>query len=262
MHKYVIIAAVLVMASCSVYYANRQESWDGSSSQQYRRMAPPPDFSQIKDINERKKTFLDYMRQGVVNENARIQKERTMLLRLRENYATNSVSSRDIVNAKVLGELYGVELEDNQLSKSWLDKMLLRVDVLPQALVLTQAANESAWGTSRFAKQAKNYFGQWCYRTGCGLVPKERKEGMTHEVAKFASVSESIHRYFMNVNRNRAYRQLRLIRAELREQDIDITTTDAAISMVEGLNKYSERGQDYVQDIQAMIQHNRQYWDN
>ena len=261
MHKYVIIAAVLVMASCSVYYAKQHASWGVSSSQQFKRMSSPPKFSKIKDISERKAAFLNYMGKGVANENARIEKERTMLLGLRERLATNSVTPRDIVNAKVLGELYGVELEDKQLNKAWLDKMLLRVDVLPQALVLTQAANESAWGISRFAVQANNYFGQWCYRSGCGLVPRERKEGMTHEVAKFSSVSESIHRYYMNVNRNRAYRQLRVIRADLRKQGVDITDTEAAIIMVEGLNKYSERGQDYVQDIQAMIQHNRQYWE-
>lgn len=98
-----------------------------------------------------------------------------MLLGLQERVTNNAVTSRDIVNAKVLGELYGVEFEDKQITKAWLDKMLLRVDVLPKALVLTQAANESAWGTSRFAVQANNYFGQWCYRTGCGLVPRERK---------------------------------------------------------------------------------------
>lgn len=261
MHKYFIIAAVLVMASCSVYYAKQHDSWGVSSSQQYKRMAPPPAFSKIIEISERKKAFLDYLGKGVTRENARIRKERAMLLGLQERVANNAVTSRDIVNAKVLGELYGVEFEDKQITKAWLDKMLLRVDVLPKALVLTQAANESAWGTSRFAVQANNYFGQWCYRTGCGLVPRERKKGMTHEVAKFSSVSESIHRYYMNVNRNRAYRKLRVIRADLLKQGIDVTTTEAAMKMVEGLNKYSERGQDYVQDIQAMIQHNKQYWE-
>ncbi len=32
-----------------------------------------------------------------------------------------------------------------------LAELLKRVDVIPEALVLMQAANESAWGTSRFA---------------------------------------------------------------------------------------------------------------
>ena len=40
-----------------------------------------------------------------------------------------------------------------------------------------QAANESAWGTSRFARIGLNFFGQWCYSKGCGMVPKRRNTG-------------------------------------------------------------------------------------
>ncbi len=85
---------------------------------------------------------------------------------------------------------------------------------------------------------------------------------MTHEVAKFSSVQESIHRYFMNVNRNNAYFDLREIRFELREDGADLLSTASAMEMSNGLLKYSERGKDYVQDLQAMIRHNEKYWVN
>lgn len=132
--------------------------------------------------------------------------------------------------------------------------------MLPEALVLTQAANESAWGTSRFATEANNYFGHWCYSKGCGLVPLQRNEGSTHEVAKFSSSQESVHRYFMNLNRNKAYQDLRGIRTELANKGEDLLTFDAATKLTEGLLKYSERGADYVTDLQAMIRHNKVYW--
>ncbi|MEF1231376.1 glucosaminidase, partial [Vibrio fortis] len=35
---------------------------------------------------------------------------------------------------------------------------------------------------------------------------------------------------------------------------------DAATKLTEGLLKYSERGADYVTDLQAMIRHNKVYW--
>ena len=260
MLRFLVIAAVLVLASCSYYYVNSDNETLGIAPQQYEQLPRPPEFSKIKNITARKKAFFKYMRKGVTAENARVSKERDFLLALKEKYQTDSVTPRDLVNAKLLGELYNVKLEKNALTKDWLKQMLLRVDVLPEALVLTQAANESAWGTSRFARQANNYFGQWCYSKGCGLVPLDRADGMTHEVAKFSSVSESIHRYFMNVNRNRAYKTLRQIRAQLRTKGESVTTTFAAIQLVKGLNKYSERGEEYVQDIQAMIDHNQEYW--
>lgn len=83
---------------------------------------------------------------------------------------------------------------------------------------------------------------------------------MTHEVAKFSSVQESIHRYFMNVNRNAAYRDLRNIRQQLRKNDANLFSVDSALALSNGLLRYSERGADYVQDVQAMIRHNQVYW--
>ena len=71
---------------------------------------------------------------------------------------------------------------------SW-KKLLERVDAVALEVALAQSANESAWGQSRFAKQGNNFFGQWCYRKGCGIVPKKRDKGGRHEVAKFKSVN-------------------------------------------------------------------------
>ncbi len=85
---------------------------------------------------------------------------------------------------------------------------------------------------------------------------------MTHEVAKFKSVQESIHRYFMNVNRNAAYYDLRKIRYDLRKEQSDLLSVETAVALTNGLLKYSERGEDYVSDLQTMIRHNEKYWLN
>jgi Bax protein len=139
--------------------------------------------------------------------------------------------------------------------------MLGKVNVLPQGLVLVQAANESAWGTSRFARQANNYFGQWCYSQGCGIVPLKREQGASHEVAKFSSAQGSIRAYFMNVNRNPAYRELRELRNQLVDEGRSLTDTDAAMMLTQGLLRYSERGEAYVNDLKGMIRVNNRYWD-
>lgn len=60
----------------------------------------------------------------------------------------------------------------------------------------------------------------------------------------------------MNVNRNRAYADLRDIRAAQRRTGQMIEGTKLA----EGLSRYSERGQAYVDEIQSMIRHNNKYW--
>jgi Bax protein len=218
-----------------------------------------PNFAAIEDVNEKKDAFFSFLRPSINIENKRIVKERAFLTKISDSGLSNT-DSEDTSYAKRLGKLYSLPVPPSGLEQAWLTEMLSRVNVLPEALVLTQAANESAWGTSRFATKANNYFGHWCYTKGCGLVPLQRNEGSLHEVATFSSSQESVHRYFMNLNRNRAYADLRAIRVNLAEKGDDLLTTETATELTNGLLKYSERGSDYVTDLQAMIRHNKVYW--
>ena len=134
-----------------------------------------------------------------------------------------------------------------------LQQLINKVDIIPEALVLVQAANESAWGTSRFAQQGYNFFGLWCFRAGCGFVPKNRNHGAVHEVAKFSQLAEATYTYMRNLNRHPAYQNFREIRSQLRTEQKPIT----GLALSQGLEKYSERGQDYIEELQQMIRFNR-----
>jgi Bax protein len=128
-----------------------------------------------------------------------------------------------------------------------------RVDTIPPSLVLAQAANESAWGSSRFAREGNNLFGEWTYKPGTGIIPAGRPAGATYEVRKFSSIYESIRSYMSNLNRNGAYRKLREIREILRDSNQPVT----GMSLAQGLAKYSQRGNAYIVEIQAMIRQNK-----
>ncbi len=241
-----------------LYYTNQpqQSTEEGTDQAKLRNPGDIPDFKSIADIKKRKSAFFDYLRPKIELENQRIIKERSFLLSLRNNHATKEQTTY----AERLGRLYSYPLTDNEVTLSWLNEMLSRVNVLPEALVLTQAANESGWGTSRFATQANNLFGQWCYSQGCGIVPERRSAGKKHEVKKFTTVQESVHGYFMNVNRNRSYAKFRDIRAGLAREEKNLLSVETASELTYGLIAYSERGMDYVNDLRAMIRHNNDYW--
>ncbi|MDG3088145.1 glucosaminidase domain-containing protein [Vibrio hannami] len=219
-----------------------------------------PDFKSHSDVNKKKIAFFDYLRGGVERENKRIESERGQLLAIKKLSSFKSLTEKQVQLVANIASKYKLDLPDTGITEDWLDKALLKVNVLPESLVLTQAANESAWGTSRFAVEGNNFFGQWCYTKGCGLIPLQRNEDATHEVAKFASAEDSIHAYFMNVNRNRAYQELREIRQNLATEGKSLLDSNAAIALTQGLHRYSERGHDYVDEIQAMIRVNKKYW--
>lgn len=130
-----------------------------------------------------------------------------------------------------------------------IDKLLLRVDEIPASLVLAQAINESAWGRSRFAREGNNLFGQWCYTSGCGIVPLRRPVGASYEVQKFATVHDAVAAYFNNINSNQVYQKLWQTRAALRRGGKPLSGDALAV----GLVNYSQRGAQYVNILQDII---------
>ncbi len=220
-----------------------------------------PDFKAFTDVKEKKAAFFNFMYPAVITENARVKEERTFLESLVMKLDNDAdISTKELEQATKLSNLYKEKLTDAGITSGWVNAMLVKVDYIPAPLVLSQGANESAWGTSRFAREANNYFGQWCYTKGCGVVPSKRNEGAVHEVAKFNSSQDAVHAYFMNVNRNNAYADLRIIRAKLHSSPEALTPEQEANALAHGLIRYSERGEAYVEEIQAMIRHNSQYW--
>ena len=118
---------------------------------------------------------------------------------------------------------------------------------------MAQSANESGWGTSRFAREVNNYFGQWCFQPGCGIVPRRRPKAATYEVLTFDTTKQSVRSYMHYLNTSNAYKKLRTIRQSLRHKEKPVTGSHLA----NGLEKYSARGLDYVAEIKAMIRQNK-----
>jgi Bax protein len=208
----------------------------------------PPDFSEFAAGDARKAVFFEYMAPLVENENEAILASRDHLLQIQEAGAATWSERRWM---RLLAERY--EMDDFDPTDPALRAQLIRrVDKVPASMALAQAANESAWGTSRFARLGNNYFGQWCFVAGCGLVPEARNSGASHEVAAFESARESVRRYMNNINTHSAYLDLRNRRASLRNEGNDIS----GLALAPALLRYSERGQEYVSELQAMIRGN------
>ncbi len=201
------------------------------------------DMSHLKDVKDKKKRFFDFMRPIVNAENAKVLALREKLLDAKKNK-----NNFDLI-AKT-AESYSVEWTTGK--ESW-KKLLERVDAVALEVALAQSANESAWGQSRFAKQGNNFFGQWCYRKGCGIIPKKRDKGSRHEVAKFKSVNDSVRSYIKNINTGRVYAPLRKVRREDRAKGKPANAYDQA----GGLIKYSQRREAYVKEIRSMIRVNK-----
>lgn len=214
-----------------------------------------PDFAAIDDINAKKKAFFNFIKPVVVKQNKKLLETRVKLNTWIEKISLElPLSELEHNELNRLVKRYRINENASTLTK--LNALLVRVDVIPMPLVLAQAANESAWGTSRFSRIGLNFFGIWCYQQGCGMVPGGRDTGAKHEVAAFQSLEEAVTHYYDNINTNKAYSVFRAIRFELRSQEQKLSPAVLAT----GLLPYSERGVDYVNDITDMLRHNQKYF--
>ena len=199
---------------------------------------PVPDFSQFTQTSKKKKAFFDYLTPEIQQQNDHILGVRHQLL-LMKRKADNGelLAVREAEKLVWLAKEYRIELDPTKHSNSSevIDALLMKVDIIPLDLVLAQAANESAWGTSRFAQKGYNFFGLWCFSEGCGFVPNSRDIGAVHEVEKFNNLTDAVYTYLRNLNRHEAYKELRTIRAHLRTNQQPINGNVLA----EGLISYS-----------------------
>jgi Bax protein len=209
-----------------------------------------PDFGKFDAGQPRKAAFFDYFSPLIEKRNGSVVKSRQALLTLHQELSDLDNDEKHQVQS--MAAYYRINNFDIENDDDW-QELLARVNAIPVSLALAQAANESAWGTSRFAREANNFYGQWCFQKGCGLVPARRDKNKTHEVAAFKSPEESVERYIHNLNSHNAYKTLRKIRNRLRTENKLIT----GIELAEGLLHYSERGKEYIKELQSMIKFNK-----
>ncbi len=213
----------------------------------------PSDLNKIKSIKLRKNIFFKSLLPMILLANDEIGVEREQLLIIDKRFAQQKrLSLSQLHNLQVLTSRYKVKFDSVQLGET-ITKLINKVDIIPADLALAQAANESAWGTSRFTQVANNIFGEWTFKKGQGVVPIHRPAGATYEVQKFATVYDSVRSYLHNLNTHSAYRQLRQLRAQYR----DTGSHPEGIKLAEGLMRYSTRGKDYIKELQAMMRTNK-----
>ena len=139
------------------------------------------------------------------------------------------------------------DLDDVKL----VELLMRRVDTVPVALALAQAAVESGWGTSRFALQGNALFGQWAWRSSAGMRPLDASN--KHAVVRsFGTLMESVRAYMHNLNTHQNYRRFRIARLNLKSEPESIKASELALH----LDSYAEIGMDYVQKLLAIISSN------
>ena len=201
----------------------------------------PKDLKTLGDTKKKRELFIKIVLPLILNENDKITEDRKKLFKiLGKNF--NTVGERVWLQRRF--REYKIEDQDS-------GKLKMRMDIIPVSIALAQAANESGWGTSRFALEGNALFGQWTWSKK-GISPKNKDPDQSHKVLQFQILKASVRAYKNNLNTHNAYKEFRETRAKLRQENKRIIGLD----LTKYLKNYASIGEKYVAIIEDIIENN------
>ena len=201
----------------------------------------PKDLKTLGDTKKKRELFIKIILPLILSENNKIIEDRKRLFKvLAKNF--NTAGERVWLRRR----FKEYKIEDGDLSK-----LKMRMDIIPVSVALAQAANESGWGTSRFALEGNALFGQWTWSKK-GISPKKKNPDENHKILQFQVLKASVRAYKNNLNTHNAYKEFREARAQLRQEGAEII----GLELTKYLSNYASIGVKYVEILENIIVRN------
>ena len=202
-------------------------------------------------FSNKKIKFIKTVLPLIVFENNKILLERKKLLKIKDYLSLEkTLNTNDLKYLKNILKKYKIS-STNKHKIDLINELLFNVNVIPNSIVLAQAANESGWGTSRFAKEYNALFGQYTYDENKGVIPFEREQGKKHLIKNFTSINKSVESYLKNINSHYAYKNFRKLRSQIQDLNNDFNIK----ILTNALDVYAE-DESYVETINKIIDSN------
>ena len=196
-------------------------------------------------IEDRKKKFIADLFPVIHSANQDIIEKRNIFFEIEKKIQSNNLN---VLEAAILKKLFNeYKVKNNDLAE-----LKKRIDIVPISLAIAQAAIESGWGTSRFAQEGNAYFGQKIIGIKVDGIRPNDSENPLIKVRIFKNLNDSVKAYLNNLNTHFAYKNFRKSRNELRSFG---RTLEGEV-LANELKKYSELGNEYINNVQEIIRKN------
>ena len=201
----------------------------------------PKDIKTLGDTKQKRELFIKIVLPLILYENEKITEDRKKLFKILSK-SFNTPGEK--VWLKRRFKEYKIKDKDFAALKT-------RMDTIPVSIALAQAANESGWGTSRFALEGNALFGQWTWSKK-GISPKNKDPNQSHKILQFQILKASVRAYKNNLNTHNAYKEFREVRAKLRQSGTKIT----GLALIKYLKNYAAIGERYTEIIKGIMVQN------
>ena len=202
-------------------------------------------------FSDKKILFIQALLPLISHENRKILFERKKILKIKNFLISKkTMQNSDIVYLEATAKKYNI-YSKNKHKIDLINEILNNINIIPNSIVIAQAANESGWGSSRFAKEFNALFGQYTYDKNNGVIPFDRADGKKYLIKNFSSINKSVESYFRNLNTHYAYKNFRAVRNEIKNADLKFSIE----KLTSTLSVYA-KDENYVKTINSIIKSN------
>lgn len=203
-------------------------------------------FEGKRSLSIEKTAFLEDLIRSVQYANYLLNKKRLQLDKITNKFdESGQLNSLNKHRLNAMISKFGLEKQlksDSVSISNTLQELDLRVQMVPIKLALAQGILESAWGTSRFAKEGNAYFGIHCYSEGCGMEFGNNKNKVF--VKTYDDLQSSVLDYMHFLNTKRGPYKFRIARKQYYNSD-----KKNLKKLTHSLDSYSEIGGEYQKII-------------
>ncbi len=204
----------------------------------------PPDFNSITDEKEKASLFIKILAPMVLKTNEDIFAERQTLINIRNKFAQNSkLNQKDIQTLEALAEKYDVftRLKDDERTQYLTEELFTKIDIIPASILITAAALQTNWGTSRIVEEANSLYKTLNWYSEEGLKPIGEKEDNSYRIKTYPDIYRSIQEFALNLNSNVDFRSFRDFRLSHRKINPILTGTMLSpyVFLISNLQNYA-----------------------
>lgn len=208
----------------------------------------PKGFYSLTNATEKKERFTQILLPIIEEQNRLITKERAFIEAFfAKDFFVRLDKKLDRKNYSRLAKLaskYDVQQLFNK------QEYLAKIDTIPNSMALGQAALESGWGHSYYAKELNNLFGHYNFTRK--NIASLKVRGKKERIRVFDSLDTAVASYMLNLNTHRAYASFRKERSQKRLTGVEFSGMDG----IKHLQRYSILGKRYIRKVRRLIAQN------
>ncbi len=181
----------------------------------------PDDFNKITDEKRRNALFIKILAPLALHINNEILTERRQIRELNENFRCTgelTAEQEKLVEKKAAKYDVFTRFQGHRRYSYLLSELLNRVHVVPPSILITAAALETNWGTSRIVREGNSLYKTLVWHTAEGLKPIGETEDDTYRIKTYPDIGASMREFALKLNSGLPYADFRGFRNRILER--------------------------------------------